>query len=142
MLKAAYPTESARETPKPTPVVTTSNSSTTVRPRKENIRQRLRRWETENVDTSLPSVAPSNLSKIGSISNAAKYMADDHVAFPETNDNTTYEDIDLIFEKGELVDFGEQRRYLLPGDMVELRYAGTVLVKFPIFTLTHHQCRS
>jgi hypothetical protein len=94
-----------------------------------NIRERLRRWEVEHpVQTISDSASYRNLASgisIGAWDDGETF--DGGVA--ENESETSFQ---ALFEKGEVVDLGDQRPFLLRGDMVELRY-GNFLVLFFMF---------
>lgn len=89
---------------------------------KLRIRERLRRWEAENV-TDVPS-APidQDHGKPGHITNLyTRPMEGDLIR--EVEDGQQLEDSPQpLFERDDLVEFGSERSFLLRGDLVEIRF--------------------
>ncbi|KAI9736932.1 MAG: hypothetical protein M1818_005983 [Claussenomyces sp. TS43310] len=92
----------------------------TVHLEEQGIRERLRRWEIENVDRSLPTIEQVDVSKKGGVSNSYSRITTSETIVEVAEEFDT-EGFAPLFEKGELVDFGDQRSFLVRGDMVELR---------------------
>lgn len=88
------------------------------------IRERLRRWEAENISEALaPSVSfDQDHAKHGQVNNLyTRPIEGDRIR--EIDDGQQLEDPPLpLFEGGDLVGFGSERSFLLRGDLVELRF--------------------
>lgn len=92
-------------------------------PPKLPIRERLRRWEAENI-SEVPVLNVSfdqDHAKHGEVTNLyTRPVEGDQIR--EVDDGQQLEDPPLpLFEGGDLVGFGSERSFLLRGDLVELR---------------------
>ncbi|CZT03357.1 related to RNA-splicing regulatory protein phosphatase CYT-4, mitochondrial [Rhynchosporium graminicola] len=106
-----------------------------------NIRERLRQWETDNAaDIAAAATPRDDIKSIedrprpGEVSNEVL-----HVAYNDFSENTeewsgmVEESSGLDFDRFEMVDVGESRNFLLPGDLVELLSTGSLNRELAIF---------
>jgi hypothetical protein len=87
-------------------------------------RQRLRQWEKEHAEAYVMTPAPkeSNLRRGDVLNNTTRPQPG---LFQIEGEEDDFEDFNMakpIFDRGELVDVGSKRTFLLPGDLVELLY--------------------
>lgn len=93
-----------------------------------NIRDRLRKWESENVTV----LTPVTLNTFEILDKPSKGLLSNSAVRPQSNDfyleleeeeSDVKDDGPAVFEH-DLVDVGLRRSFLVPGDMVELTYVG------------------
>ncbi|OBT59470.1 hypothetical protein VE04_00279 [Pseudogymnoascus sp. 24MN13] len=104
-------------------------------PPKLPIRERLRRWEAENI-SEVPVLNVSfdqDHAKHGEVTNLyTRPVEGDQIR--EVDDGQQLEDPPLpLFEGGDLVGFGSERSFLLRGDLVELRTSDGLRIELAIF---------
>lgn len=86
-----------------------------------NIRERLRRWEEANSAGAIKDVM-ADLPKPGQMQNTAmRGGLEGYLVEPQQLDSGEDNGTQLSFEQGELVDLGNNRPFLLRGDLVELK---------------------
>ncbi|KFZ18490.1 hypothetical protein V502_04084 [Pseudogymnoascus sp. VKM F-4520 (FW-2644)] len=99
------------------------------------IRERLRRWEAENISEVLaPDVSfDQDHAKHGQVNNLyTRPIEGDRIR--EIDDGQQLEDPPQpLFEGGDLVGFGSERSFLLRGDLVELRTHDGIRIELAIF---------
>ncbi|TVY91111.1 Mitochondrial protein cyt-4 [Lachnellula willkommii] len=89
-----------------------------------NIRKRLREWETANAGSFTAALDLESMRKeegLGDITNSGRTNSSLVDIDPDTA-TIDQEKYSQVFEQDELVDVGLQRTFLLPGDLVELRF--------------------
>jgi hypothetical protein len=89
-----------------------------------SFRDRLRKWEIEHAAEYVMAPVPkeSNIRQGEVLNNVTRPQPGD---FRLEGDEDEYEDGNVhapIFDRGEMVDVGSKRTFLLPGDLVELLY--------------------
>ena len=93
-------------------------------PINSSLRDRLREWEKEHAASYVMAPVPreTNLGKGAVLNNTTRPQPG---SFQIEGEEDDYDDSNMaapLFDRGELVDVGNRRTFLLPGDMVELLY--------------------
>jgi hypothetical protein len=93
-------------------------------PINSTLRDRLREWEKEHAASYVmaPMVRETNLSKGAVLNNTTRPQPGSFEIEEEEDEYDNSYMAAPLFDRGELVDVGNQRTFLLPGDMVELLY--------------------
>lgn len=105
-----------------------SNTDTGISPSEiptitSNIRQRLRQWETENAHKFTAVLDAVDLPQPGALWNTPQRQPSGQFQV-DSEDADTSSDVSRVslFDQNDLVDVGSTRAFLVPGDLVELRY--------------------
>ncbi|TVY32226.1 Mitochondrial protein cyt-4, partial [Lachnellula subtilissima] len=99
----------------PIPTPTLQNDS--------NIRERFREWEITNANSYTPFTPFGRDDTFGDVTNTERNY-DVLVDIDSDMESIDEEKYQQVFERDELVDVGVKRTFLLPGDLVELRFGG------------------
>lgn len=91
-----------------------TTSTETNRPR---IRERLRQWEAENAHKHVHQIPPPDVAEPGKISNPGMSGESE---FRIESDEGQFDFGLELYDRDSLVDVGDDRGFLLPGDLVEL----------------------
>jgi hypothetical protein len=101
-----------------------------------SIRDRLRIWEVENADAKNSRIISGEIIKTlqaGDVSNSLTRPMDVD-SFDGFGAEDLLHDRQPLFERGEILDFGDQRSFFLCGDLVELRFVNSLLVNVTLLT--------
>ncbi|KAL2065001.1 hypothetical protein VTL71DRAFT_4141 [Oculimacula yallundae] len=109
-------------------------------PPRPNIRERLRQWEVDNAATIAASASTKALDPLvdrglpGEVNNDVLHLNyDDFSEETARQDDMAHESTGLDFDRFDMVDVGEARGFLLPGDLVEISSSGNLRRELAIY---------